>query len=95
MIHYQKPAYWISYDPQSIVQPLTNAKASILALTQMPFQRSWADQLQNIQLKREVAGTSQIEGADFTQLELEEALAETPQALHTRSQRQAVAAGSA
>jgi Fic family protein len=43
-------------------------------------------------LKREVAGTSRIEGAEFTERELDAALAETPQQLETRSQRQAAAA---
>ena len=44
-----------------------------------------------MQLKREVAGTSRIEGADFTEGELEVALRQdaTPEELKTRSQRQA------
>lgn len=92
MIKYRKPQIWISYQPQSILESLTGAKAAILALTEMPFQRSWADQMQEVQLKREVAGTSRIEGAEFTQMELEEALEQTPHELHTRSQRQAAAA---
>ena len=45
-----------------------------------------------VQLKREVAGTSRIEGADFTDRELEAAMNESPEQLHTRSQRQAAAA---
>lgn len=64
----------------------------MLALTSIPYQRSWADELQYIQLKREVAGTSRIEGAEFTERELEAALSETPEQLETRSQRQAAAA---
>ena len=63
-----------------------------MALTQIPQQRSWADDLQKIQLKREVAGTSRIEGAEFTEKELDAALNETPKQLETRSQRQAAAA---
>ena len=54
----------------AILPPLMEAKAAILALTRMPYQRSWADELQYIQLKREVAGTSRIEGAEFTEKEL-------------------------
>lgn len=65
-IAYEKPRDWIAYDPEVILQALTDAKAAILALTQMPYQRSWADQLQQLQLEREVAGTSRIEGAEFT-----------------------------
>jgi len=80
------------YDPAAVLQALAAAKAAILALTQMPYQRSWADELQQIQLKREVAGTSRIEGAEFTDRELDAALRETPEQLETRSQRQAAAA---
>jgi Fic family protein len=91
-IRYEKPCDWITYDSKAILQPLTGAKAAILALRQMPCQRSWADKLQHLQLKREVAGTSRIEGAEFTEKELDAALKETPGQLHTRSQRQAAAA---
>jgi Fic family protein len=45
-----------------------------------------------MELKREVAGTSRIEGADFSDRELDEALKDTPEELLTRSQRQAHAA---
>ena len=48
----------------------------------------------NCRLKREVAGTSRIEGAEFTERELEEAVrpSATAEELRTRSQRQARAA---
>lgn len=91
-IPYDPPRSWVAYDAQAVLQPLTEAKAALLALTQLPYQRSWADELQDIQLKREVAGTSRIEGADFTERELEAALQQTPEHLETRSQRQAAAA---
>jgi Fic family protein len=90
-IHYMIPDHWIKYDPVEIAGPLTAAKAAVLSLTTIPYQRSWAEQLQVIQLKREVAGTSRIEGADFTENELDAAMAENPDQLHTRSQRQAAA----
>src|SRR5712691_10301981 len=86
------PQNWIAYDAMAILQPLMEAKAAMLALTRFPYQRSWADELQYIQLKREVAGTSRIEGAEFTEKELEAALSQTPEQLETRSQRQAAAA---
>lgn len=92
MIRYETPQSWISYDLLSVVDELTNAKASVLSLTAIPYQRSWAEQLQVIQLKREIAGTSRIEGAEFTERELDAAMKETPEQLHTRSQRQAAAA---
>ena len=91
-ILYHHPTHWIRYDASSLVDVLTDAKAGVLSLTTMPVQRGWVEELQAIQLKREVAGTSRIEGADFTENELEEALQETPEQLLTRSQRQAHAA---
>ena len=91
-IPYETPRHWILYDPGAIQNELLGAKAALLALTQIPYQRSWAEQLQQIQLKREVAGTSRIEGAEFTERELDAAMRETPEQLETRSQRQAACA---
>lgn len=94
MIQYELPSHWIKYDISSVVSDLVQAKAAVLSLISVPYQRSWAEELQKIQLKREVAGTSRIEGADFTDLELEAALKPdlSPVDLITRSQRQAYAA---
>jgi Fic family protein len=91
-IRYELPKSWSAYDLQTVMQPLIEAKAAMLALRQIPYQRSWADELQKVQLKREVAGTSRIEGAEFTERELDAALQETPAQLVTRSQRQAASA---
>lgn len=73
---------------------LVDAKAAVLSLKAIPHQRDWVEKLQEIQLKMEVAGTSRIEGADFTENELDVALSAsiTPEKLITRSQRQARAA---
>lgn len=95
VVRYETPRRWLSYDAAAVIHELAGAKAAVLALIQMPYQRSWADRLQAIQLKREVAGTSRIEGAEFTEKELDAALRQTPQQLETRSQRQASAAVSA
>jgi len=92
ILRYAIPTEWVTYNRLAIVEELTLARAAILALTQMPYQRSWAEQLQSIQLKREVAGTSRIEGAEFTDKELDAAMRETPEQLETRSQKQAAAA---
>lgn len=92
IVRYEIPRDWIAYDRAAIFEELTAAKAGILALTQIPYQRSWADELQQVQLKREVAGTSRIEGAEFTEKELDAAMRETPEQLETRSQKQAAAA---
>jgi Fic family protein len=92
MIRYTTPQNWTSYNALSLMSELTEAKAAVLSLTTIPFQRSWAEALQDMQLKREVAGTSRIEGAEFTESELEAALKENAKDLFTRSQRQARAA---
>lgn len=94
MIRYELPKHWLSYDASAVMTALVEAKAAVQALTTLPYQRSWVDKLQEVQLKREVAGTSRIEGADFTERELEEAIRPdaTPAELLTRSQRQAHAA---
>lgn len=91
VVKYHLPENWAYYDMRAIVGELVEAKATVLSLTTTPYQRPWVDALQQIQLKMEVAGTSRIEGADFTESELEAAL--NPSAkqgeLFTRSQRQA------
>jgi Fic family protein len=92
MVTYQIPDSWIKYDFLKIANDLIQTKAAILSLTKIPYQRSWTDELQVVQLKREIAGTSRIEGADITDKELDAALAETPEQHRTRSQRQAAAA---
>ena len=92
VIRYERPRDFLAYDRQVILEELAAARAALLALTQMPYQRSWAVDLQRIQLKREVAGTSRIEGAELTEKELEAAMRETPEQLETRSQKQAAAA---
>jgi Fic family protein len=89
-IQYFLPLNWLVYDKMEIFQELTDAKAAILALKTIPYQRRWVEELQKVQLKMEVAGTSRIEGADFAANELEIALrAQTPEQLMTRSQKQA------
>ncbi len=92
MNKYYTPKEWIKYNFNKIANNLVEAKSAILTLKTTPYQRSWVEELQKNQLKREVAGTSQIEGADFTDRELEEAIKETPEQLITRSQKQAHAA---
>jgi Fic family protein len=92
MIPYEIPTDWIRYDATALIQELTEAKGAIMLLMAIPYQRRWVDDLQAMQLKLEVAGTSKIEGADFTGRELETAMQETPDQLITRSQKQAHAA---
>ena len=90
VIRYEIPDRWLKYDGLALVSELTEAKAAVMSLTTIPYQRSWAQALQEMELKREVAGTSRIEGADFTERELDEALRDdTPAEQLSRSQRQA------
>jgi len=91
---YDRPINWILYDPSAIVGALVEAKSAIQSLAETPYQRDWVEKLQQVQLKMEVAGTSKIEGADFTEGELEAALdpKSNREGLITRSQRQAFAA---
>lgn len=92
-IPYTTPTTWIKYDRAAVQDRLLDAKAAILALRVIPFQRRWVAELQDVHLKMEVSGTSRIEGADFRANELEEAIrAAAPEQLLTRSQRQANAA---
>jgi Fic family protein len=91
-VPYEIPRDWIRYDSPAITHDLAEAKAAVISLKTIPYQRRWVEALQRIELKREVAGTSRIEGAEFTDRELEAAMKETPEALLTRSQRQAHAA---
>jgi Fic family protein len=94
MIRYELPRRWILYDANAVMTALVEAKAAVRALTTLPYQKSWVEALQELQLKREVAGTSRIEGAEFTERELDQAVRPdvSPEELHTRSQRQARAA---
>jgi Fic family protein len=91
-IRYVIPNKWIEYNPLALIDELTEAKAGVMSLKKIPYQREWAAELEQMQLKREVAGTSKIEGADFTERELDIALRESPEQLITRSQKQARAA---
>jgi len=92
VIRYSAPADWTKYEAHVISGQLIETKSAVLSLRSIPYQRRWVDSLQQMELKREVAGTSRIEGAEFTDRELDVALQETPEELLTRSQRQARAA---
>ena len=90
VIQYNLPSSWVRYDKSAITDRLIEAKASVQTLRSMPFQRRWVQNLQQIQLKMEVDGTSRIEGADFFGDELDAAIrADSPETLLTRSQKQA------
>lgn len=91
-VRYKIPASMIAYSREEVFPELVEAKSAVATLRNLPYQRAWVEELQRMELKREVAGTSRIEGAEFTERELEAALRQSPEELHTRSQRQARAA---
>jgi len=61
MIRYELPKRWILYDAGAVMAALVEAKSAVQSLKTLPFQKSWVEALQELQLKREVAGTSRIE----------------------------------
>lgn len=92
MLAYVLPTDWIRYEKNDILTELVEARAALLSLRTVPYQKRWIERLQQLELKREIAGTTRIEGADFTDRELDDALTEKKEDLRTRSQRQARAA---
>ena len=88
--HYTIPQRWIRYDSAAVFELLVQAKTAGGVLNRMPYLPQWIEQVHEEQLRLEAAGTSRIEGAEFTQREQEEALApDFPEhADLTHSQRQ-------
>ena len=93
---YIPPPRWAIYDPGSVIDRLAEAKAAAGLLRRLPYLYQWIEHLKAIQLRREVEGTTRIEGANFSEQELDEALS-TPgvRADLRHSQRQAQAAAAA
>ena len=91
---YLVPRRWVHYDPSAVFHLLIEARTAGGILNQMPYLPQWIEQAHDEQLRLEAAGTSRIEGAQFTQREQEEALAPaaTGATKLTHSQRQLRAA---
>ena len=91
---YVVPQRWVHYDFPAVFHLLIEAKTGGGVLNQMPYLPQWIEEAHAEQLRLEAAGTSRIEGAEFTQREQDEALAATLTATTrlTRSQRQLRAA---
>ena len=87
---YSIPQQWISYDSSAVFNLLVEAKTAAAVLQRMPYLHQWIEQAHEEQLRLEAAGTSRIEGAEFTPHEQEEALASdsTEHTGLTHSQRQ-------
>ncbi len=78
----------IKYNLSSVADELVNAKTVILSLKEIPYYRGWTDRLQQMELRREIQGTTRIGGAVFTEREYDEAIKDSALQLSTRSQRQ-------
>ena len=91
---YFVPRRWVHYDPSAVFRLIIEARTAGGVLNRMPYLPQWIEQAHEEQLRLEAAGTSRIEGAEFTQREQDEALAVTLTATTrlTRSQRQLRAA---
>ena len=94
---YAPPRRWINNDKTAILEQLIEAKTAAGVLNQLPYLTQWIEAVHQEQLRLEAAGTSRIEGAEFTPQEENEALAPDAGALTdlTYSQRQLRAAEAA
>jgi Fic family protein len=72
---YVPPRRWIHYDKAAILEQLVEAKTASGVLRQLPYLPQWIETMHQEQLRLEAAGTSRIEGAEFTPQEENEALA--------------------
>ena len=89
VIKYKTPGNWIKYDISLIASKLLEAATLVKTLSSMPYKLDWVEELQEMQLRREVSGTTRIEGAEFTQREFDIAVSEeSPEEMRSRSQRQ-------
>ncbi len=92
---YTVPQQWIRYYKAVILDRLVAAKTEAGVLRQMPYLPQWIEEVHEEQLRLEAAGTSRIEGAEFSEREQAEALVPDAPVLHlTHSQRQLRAAES-
>lgn len=91
---YMTPRRWVHYDPAAVFQLLIEARTAGGVLNRMPYLPQWIEQVHEEQLRLEAAGTSRIEGAQFTEHEQDQALVPTPTSATrlTHSQRQLRAA---
>ena len=94
IIRYRIPRQWAGYNAAAILDLLVAAKTAAGVLHRLPYLNQWIEQIHEEQLRLEAAGTSRIEGAEFTRREQDEALAPEAAARAdlTHSQRQLRAA---
>ena len=91
---YTLPERWVFYETAAILDQLVEARTAAGVLNRLPYLQQWIAQVHEEQLRLEAAGTSRIEGAEFSDQEQEVALASQvpPDVDLTRSQRQLRAA---
>lgn len=71
---YFPPERWLFYDKAAIMDHLVEAKTAAGTLRRLPYLPQWIEEVHREQLRLEAAGTSRIEGAEFTPQEEGEAL---------------------
>ena len=89
---YTVPQQWTCCDKTAILDLLVAAKTEAGVLRQMPYLPQWIEEVHEEQLRLEAAGTSRIEGAEFSEREQAEALVPDAPMHLTHSQRQLRAA---
>ena len=89
---YTVPQQWTRCDKTAILDRLIAAKTEAGVLRQMPYLPQWIEEVHEEQLRLEAAGTSRIEGAEFSEREQAEALVPDAPMHLTHSQRQLRAA---
>ena len=72
---YATPSLWIQYERTAIFEQLIAARTAAGVLSRLPYLSQWIETVHQEQLRLEAAGTSRIEGAEFTPQEEREALA--------------------
>ena len=71
---YVPPDWWVLYDKTAILDHLVEARTAAGTLRRLPYLPQWIEEVHREQLRLEAAGTSRIEGAEFTPQEESEAL---------------------
>ena len=92
---YALPGRWAIYDRDAVFGLLAEAKAATNLMRQLPYLYQWVEHINELEFRREIEGTTRIEGANFSEQELDEALATagvSPDLRHSQRQAQAAAA---
>jgi len=70
------PTDWMTYDRMAILGEFAAARAALLMLSEIPYQKSWADRFYADQNRSEIRGTLRLAEVDLSEKELEASLGE-------------------